>query len=137
MLGWDGINFWAVVLAWVINCAVGSLWYSPMGFGKLWEKYTGIDMLKIPKEEASRSIVYVVIASAVQAVALAIVLHGLGVTTVSGGLSYGLLLWLGFTAATTVGVTLYSRRSWGYWWLNSSFFLVVMATNSVILSVWR
>ena len=108
-----------------------------MGFGKLWEKYTGIDLLKMPKDEASRSIVYVVIASAVQAVALAIVLHGLGVMSVSGGLSYGLLLWLGFTAATTVGVTLYSRRSWGYWWLNSSFFLVVMAINSVILSVWR
>ena len=46
------------------------------------------------------------------------------------------LLWAGFTAATTVGTTLYSRRSWSFWWKNNSYFLIVMAVNSALLATW-
>ena len=53
------------------------------------------------------------------------------------GLIASLALWFGLTAATTVGVTLYSLRSWKFLWLNSAYFLVVMVLGSVILAVWK
>lgn len=137
MLSFDNINIWAVVVAWVINCAVGAYWYSPMGFAKKWEKYTGINLLKIPEKEATNTLIAVVLSGLVQAFALAAVITSLNITTAMDGLGAGLLLWLGFTTATTVGVTLYSRRSWKFLWLNSSYFLVVMSINSVIVAVWR
>lgn len=137
MLDFGGINYWAVALVWFIYCAVGAFWYSPAGFAKQWTKHTGIDIIKIPQKTATKIISYVALSALVQALTLAIILHSLDVTTATGGLMVGLVLWLGFTAATTVGVTLYSLRSWKFLWLNSSYFLVVMAIGSMILGAWR
>ena len=137
MLELDGINFWAVVAAWVINCAVGGFWYSPAGFAKQWKKHTGVDLMKIPQKESTRILMAVVVSGLVQAFTLALVLNSLNVSTITEGLVAGLVLWFGMVAATTVGVTLYARKSWRFLWLNSSYFLVVMAINSILLAVWK
>jgi hypothetical protein len=137
MLELDGINYWAVALAWLINVVVGAFWYSPAGFAKQWTKYTGIDIMKMPENEATKAIGFVALSALFQAMALAVVINSLHITEAINGLVTGIILWLGFTAATTVGVTLYSQRSWKFLWLNSSYFLLVMAVNSVILAIWR
>lgn len=126
MLDAHGLNYLALLVALVINMAVGSLWYSQSGFGKLWSKLSGVDMMKMPKSEANQAIAFMALSAAVQTLALGVVIHSLGATRLIDGVVIGLVLWAGFTAATTIGNTLYSRLSWKYWWLNSSFFLVVM-----------
>jgi hypothetical protein len=137
MLDFDGISYWAVLVAWLINIVVGALWYSPMLFGKTWSKLSGVDIMKIPVNEANKILTFVALSGLVQAIVLAIVLNTFDVTTATNGFVAGLVLWLGFVAATTVGTTLYSRKSWKFWWLNSSYFLIVMCVNSVILAVWN
>lgn len=137
MLDVTGINYWAVLVVWVIYLAVGAWWYSTAGFAKLWTKYTGIDILKIPQDRATKIIGFVALSGLVQVLALAVVLHSLDVSSVLNGVVAGLVLWFGFTTATTVGVTLYGKRSWKFLWLNSSYFLVVMTIGSAILSAWR
>ena len=77
------------------------------------------------------------VSSLMQAFTLALVLNSLDVTTVAEGLVAGLVLWFGLVTATTVGVTLYSKRAWGFLWLNSAYFLVVMSVASVIFAVWQ
>ena len=137
MLEFDGINYWAVVVAWLVNVIVGALWYSPAGFAKQWTALTGIDILKIPQAEATKILVAVAVSAAVQAFALALMLNSIDVASASEGLMAGFVLWLGFTTATTVGVTLYQRRSWSFLWLNASYFLVVICLNSIILGMWQ
>jgi hypothetical protein len=77
------------------------------------------------------------VSAVVQAIALAIIINTTGADTFVEGLTIGLLLWAGFTAATTVGTTLYSNKSWSFWWLNAAYFLVVLPINSIILSLWH
>lgn len=137
MLELDGINYWAVIVVWIIYMAVGAFWYSPAGFAKQWTKHTGINILKIPTQQANKIIGFVSLSALVQSLALAVILNSLYVTSATEGLIAGLLIWLGFTAATTVGVTLYGMRSWKFMWLNSSYFLLVMAVGSVIFSIWK
>lgn len=137
MLELEGINYWAVVVAWIVNCAVGAYWYSPAGFAKQWKAHTGVDLLKIPEKESTRILISVVVSGAIQAFTLALILNSLGVSTLTEGLVAGLVLWFGLVAATTVGVTLYSRKSWKFILLNSSYFLVVMMINSIILATWQ
>lgn len=137
MLEFSGLNIWAIVVSWVVFCAVGAYWYSPSGFAKLWEKYTKINIMKIPEVEATKILVSVVVSSLVQVVALAVILNSLEVTTILNALLVGGLVWLGFVTATTVGVTLYQRRSWKFLWLNSAYFFVVMVIASVILTIWQ
>lgn len=137
MLDFGSINYWAVAVAWLVNVLVGSYWYSPAGFGKLWAKLSGVNHMKLPEKEATNAIVFVALSAVVQALALAVVIRSLGADTAVEGLQIGLVLWLGLTAATTVGNTLYQRLGWKFLWLNSSYFLVVMAVNSMILSIWQ
>lgn len=137
MLELTGINYWAVLVVWLFYCAVGAWWYSKAGFAKQWTKHTGIDILKIPVKQANNIIMWVALSALVQVFVLAVILNSLGATMATHGLLTGLLVWFGFTAATTVGVTLYGKRSWKFLWLNSSYFLVVMVIGSVILTVWR
>jgi uncharacterized protein DUF1761 len=137
MLEFGGLNYWAIAAAWLINVMVGSFWYSPAGFGKLWSKYSGVDLMKIPQKEATRSIGFVMVSALVQATALALIINSLHVSTATNGFLVGLTLWVGFVAATTVGTTLYQRLSWRFWWLNAAYFLPVMSINAIILTLWR
>jgi len=137
MLEFAGINYWAVAVAWLIYVAVGAFWYSPAGFGKQWAKLSGVDHMKIPEKEATQIIGFVAVSAVVQVVALALVLNSLKVTELTDGLVVGLVLWAGFTAATTVGNTLYQRKGWKFWWLNNSYFLLVMAAASILLTAWH
>jgi UDP-N-acetylmuramyl pentapeptide phosphotransferase/UDP-N-acetylglucosamine-1-phosphate transferase len=137
MLEFEGMNYWAVAVAWLVFVAIGSYWYSPRGFGKRWTKYSGVDHMKLPEKEATRAIVSIAISALVQTIVLALIINSLNTSTVLDGLAVGVVVWLGFTAATTVGNTLYQRLGWGFWWLNSSYFLVTMAINAMILTIWR
>ena len=137
MLDLQNINYWAVLVVWVLYMAIGAWWYSKAGFAKQWTKYTGVDILKIPEKDAARIIRFVALSALIQAFSLAAIFDSIGVTRIVDGLGIGLVLWLGFVAATTVGVTLYSKKSWAFLWLNSSYFLVVMVIGSIILSSWR
>ena len=137
MIEFSGLNYLAVVVAWIISIALGAFWYSPAGFGKLWSKLSGVDMMKTPKDEATRAIVYVSISSLLQAFFLAVVLHSLNVQSISEGIVASLVLWFGFTAITTIGNTLYQRQSWKFWFLNASFFLIIMLINGIILTIWK
>ena len=137
MLDFNGLNIWAIVVVWAVYMAVGAFWYSPAGFAKRWTKYTKIDIMKIPQDEATKILGFIVVSCLIQVIALAVVLNSLQPSSGLEGMITGIVIWLGFTAATTVGVTLYSRRSWKFLWLNSSYFLVVMSLGSLILSIWK
>lgn len=136
MLELEGLNYWAIIVAWLVNVSIGAYWYSPAGFGKKWTKYTSVNILKIPQNEATRIISFVAISGAVQAFTLAIVINSLQPATLLDGLLVGWLLWFGLVAATSVGNTLYQRQGWGLIILNSSYFLAVMTINSFILTAW-
>lgn len=137
MIDFGALNYWAILVAWIFSIALGSFWYSPAGFGKLWTKLSGVDIMKLPQNEANRAIGAVVVSSLLQALVLAIVLQWINPANVTEGLIAGLVIWFGFIALTTVGTTLYQRRGFKFIWLNSSFFLIVLVVNSILLTVWR
>ena len=137
MLELAGINYLAVALVWLIYMIVGAYWYSPAGFSKQWAKHTGVDMMKLPQDSANRIISFVALSALIQAIALGVILNSLHVSSVVEGLVAVFVLWFGLVAATTVGTTLYSKRSWGFLWLNSSYFLLVMSIGAIILSLWK
>jgi hypothetical protein len=137
MLDFIGLNVGAFVVVWGVYMVVGAIWYSPAGFAQQWHKYTGVDIMKIPTRRANEILLAVALSSLVQAIALGVIINSLDVTSLLNGLLIGLALWLGFTTATTVGVTLYQRLSWGFFWINSAYFLVVMTLGSIIFTLWQ
>jgi hypothetical protein len=137
MLEFEGLNYGAIIVAWIATIVIGAYWYSPAGYGKLWSKLTGVDIMKLPKEEANRAITSVAVSSLLQVFALAVILNSLGVSSLAEGVRATWFIWLAFTVLTTVGTTLYQRLSLRYIVLNGSFFLVAMTLSAVILSLWQ
>lgn len=133
MLEFAGISILAIIIAWVVNVVVGAFWYSPVGLGKQWSRLTGVDMMKTPKAEANRAIILVAIGGLIQAAVLALIINTLAPSSATEAITSAVVVWLGFTAVTTVGNTLYQRQSLGLWWINASFYLVVTLINTLVI----
>lgn len=98
------INWLAVLLATLSSMIVGSVWYAPPVFGKMWMKLIG----KTPKDMEKGGwtpIIIAILVSAIMAYVLAhftYLAHAFYVTNysfLSSALFTALWAWLGFTAA--------------------------------------
>lgn len=140
------LNYWAILVAAIANMVLGALWFGPV-FGTLWMKLSGMSPAEIekckkePGKGAGKSYAIMAVGSLVMAFVLAHVLvfasTFTGVTGVSAGLMSGFWNWLGFVAPVTMGVVLWEQKSWSYWALTYSFYLVGFSVMGVILAVWK
>lgn len=137
MLEFSDLHIGAIVLTWLVNVMLGAFWYSPVAFEKQWSRLSGVNMMKMPKDAANKAIASVAASALVQTICLAVLLKSMRVETTQNAFSVGLLVWLGFIAATTLGNTLYLRFSWKFWAINAGFFLLVTPLSAVILTALR
>src|SRR3989344_6289732 len=100
MLFGTNINYLAVLVAAIAAIVIGSLWYSPILFGNIWMKLSGITKEKMEKDKKKGGMtkLYVVqiVASLVMACVLANLIALLGLTGVVGGIQIAFLVWVGF-----------------------------------------
>jgi len=131
-------NLVAVVLATLSTLVIGSVWYSPRGFGKWWMSAAQVDQDKA----ASRGIwpiLVTVVVSFVTAWVLA------GATTIAHGfydgtylldaLLTGTLLWAGFTAARMITHDSFEARPAALTALNLAHELVTVLAMSLIIGL--
>ena len=128
------INYAAVLVAAVINMAVGAVWYSPALFGKAWSKLTGKKDMK-----GSGQMGYAVsaVGALVQSWILVHFVQYAGSTTVTEGAITGFWLWLAFVAAVMAGAYVFEGRPWKLLQINAGYFFVVLIANGALLAAWR
>jgi len=134
MIGFD-VNWWAILVATLINMVIGTLWYSPVLFGKPWMKLVGRKMEDMGNPNVAYSITTV--SALVQTFILANIVRDMSITSPLQGALLGLLVWLAFAAATTISDTLFANRPWKLWVLNTGYYLAVLIINGALLAVWR
>ena len=107
------VNYLAVVLAMVSSMVVGSVWYTPSVFGKMWGKLAKVDMKK-PASSAAKPIVITMIVSLITAYVLAHVAYlshrFFGHSFLQDTLNTAFWLWLGFTAARFITHDVFEGR---------------------------
>lgn len=109
------INWLAVILAGLTSLVIGSIWYAPAVFGKMWTKLAKVDESKL-KKNGARPFVAAVLLSFLTAFVIA---HVAALTNaffevepLSAALSSAFWLWLG-VAVTTVAVhDMFEARPW-------------------------
>jgi len=134
MLSWD-VSWWAVIAAAAIYMFLGAAWYSPAAFGKKWAKLSGRKIEDM--NGGNQGMAIMVVAALVQAFLLANLVRDVGAISMSDGLLLGLVLWLGFVAATSLGDVLFGGRPWKLWQLNNGYYLIVLLINGWLLAVWK
>jgi hypothetical protein len=136
------MNFLAIIVAAIVNVALGALWYSPVLFAKKWSKAMGMkseDFAKNQKSMGTGMYFPPLIAGLVTSFVLAWFINALHMTTLGGGIQIGFLAWLGFTTTAQV------LNSWIFsggkpkevYFINTGYHLVAFCVMGAILAVWR
>lgn len=128
------INWLPVIVATIINMAVGFLWYSKSLFGKQWAKETGKKLEEMTGAGSGYAITAV--GALVQAYVLAHFVIYAGADTFADGMVTGFWLWLAFVAIVMATNVVFEGRSWKLWQVNAGYFLVVLLFNGGLLAAW-
>ena len=133
------INVWAVLIGTLALWVLGALWYSPVLFGKIWQKEVGFK-----EEEISKGNMFMVFGLSFLAMlfmvwALNFVVNSHKPENVSMliGLYYGAFTGF-FFSMMTMGVNyLYQRRSVTLWLIDGSYMVIGLGIAGMILGGWR
>ena len=127
------VNYLAVLVAAAAAMVIGGLWYSPIGFGKLWMKLSSLtpkQLEEAKKKNMTKSYVLTFISLLVMSYILALFINSTGHL---GGLVTAFLIWLGFIAMVGVGSVLWDNKPWSLYALNMAYWLVALLVMGVIL----
>jgi hypothetical protein len=131
-----GVNYIAVIVAAVVALVIGFIWYSPPVFGNRWMAFLGTTQAQLGNPGPTGMAVGV-IASVVNAWALALLSVNLGGKTITDGVMLGILAWLGFMATITAAQISFEKKPWGLWLLNNAHNVIVQVIMAAIVTVWR
>lgn len=132
------LNFLAIAVSALASWAIGAVWYSPLLFGKKWQRELG--MTEENMREANMALIFgtsfVLMFVAVTGLALLIQGTGDAEKCWSWGLGHGAATGL-FFGATAVGINyLYQRRSVSLWLIDAGYFVLFMSISGAILAIW-
>jgi hypothetical protein len=125
------VNHWATLIAAAAAMVIGAFWYSPLAFGKVWMKLSGITSPK----GAVRGYIIGFISTIVMSYALSIVVDIAGAITPLSGAKVGAFIWLGFVATVNIGTFLWEGKSFLLYLINVGYYLVAFMVMGAIVAV--
>ena len=122
-----------ILLAAVAGMVVGALWYSPVMFGPMWQRLTGMTG---EGESMVRLMTLTFLATIVMAYVLSYVVSLLYIDTFVRGAEIGAWMWLGYVATTQLINGLYEKRPFSLYAINVMHHFVVLVIMGGILAMF-
>ena len=132
------VDYIAILVATVVSYVLGALWYSPMLFGNVWAKLSGMDKKMGHVSKKSMNIAYAgtFVTTLITAFVLSRVIALTGMNTLTEGIVIGLLVWVGFFATTQFGKVLWEQMPLKVYLINSGHYLVSLLIMGAILTLF-
>ena len=131
------VNYLAVLVCTLFAMVLGSIWYSPVLFGKAWMKGVGLKKEDIKKGDSTKAMLASVIIAFIGALVMASFIVLIGTPRVFTGVHIGFLVAIGFISPVMLMNTLYEKRSIKVWLIHTFYQLIVFMVNGGILAFWR
>ena len=134
------LNWLAVVVAGAAYFALGALWFAPQVLGGIWQRSIGWDPNQSPPRPSARSYGPAAIAYLVAAVATAMLAAATGADDVSGAITLGLVVGIGYAltlTAVTAGFAPNLPQPWTWFAVSGGYHLVGLVITSLIVTLWR
>ncbi len=134
------VNYLAVIVAALVPMVVGFVWYSPMLFGNLWMKESGMtaaDMSAAKKSGMQMTYLIALLGTLVMSYVLEHFVKYLAIDTLGLALSLAFWIWLGFVATTLLDNVLWNKKSWTYYAVGAGYKLVGLILMTIILAIWQ
>jgi len=133
------VNLLAVLVAAIVSMMIGSMWYSPLLFGKIWMKLSGVSFPKSKKKQQQMMLTAYglgLLSSLVTAYFLAHFISVMDADSAGAGAQIAFWAWLGFVLTTQFGAVIWEQRSYKLLLIGGSNMLVSFLAMGVILAVW-
>lgn len=130
------INHIAVFVCAFLSLVIGSLWWSPLLFQKVWQREAGISDEQMAGFNPAKTFGLTFVLALLISYNLAFFLSAPG-TTWQWGLAAGLLAGVGWVVTQFIIIALFEQRSWKYMTVNCGYVTVYFAVIGLILGVWR
>lgn len=131
------VNWLAVAAATIVAFVLGSLWYSPVMFGKAWMKANGFSTEDLEKNfNMAKVFGMSFLFTLVMAINLAMFLAYPEITLGAGAM-YGFFTGFGWIAMGIGVIALFERKSWSYILINGGYMTVALLLMGTILGAWR
>ncbi|HYG14374.1 MAG TPA: DUF1761 domain-containing protein [Bacteroidia bacterium] len=130
------INHWAVLVCAAANLLLGGLWYSPVLFGKAWQRENKLSDEQLKNSNPAVTFTLTFILSYIISYNLAFFL-GDSKTDASWGAAAGFLAGFGFSALIFAIIGLFEQRSFKYILINGGFITVYFTIIGCIIGAWR
>lgn len=136
-IAFGDLNYFAVIVAIVINMALGALWYGPV-FGKAWMAQNNLTMEMI-KEQGSPTKGYVIalIASVIIAFAIAILADATGVANAAEGALLGAIASVGLTAMAFASSYVFESKALKHYLINAGYPVVSAVLIGTLIGGWQ
>jgi len=134
------LNWLAVIVGAVIYFVLGALWYSPVLFGRQWQRSIGWDPERTPPEMKVTTYLLPFLAYLVMAIAIGLLAAATATDELSEGLVLGVVAGVGLLLMhTLVDATFDPNKPepWTWFAINGSYHVIGVIIVAVIVAVWR
>ncbi len=134
------LNWLAVVVGALVYFALGALWYSPVLFGRPWQRSIGWDESQAPPQQSVVTYVLPLAAFLVMAIAVGLLAAATDTDEIGEGIALGLVLAIGLSLAHTFVDASFSPEKpepWTWFAINGTYHALGLVILAVIIAVWR
>lgn len=132
------INWLALAVATVAAYALGALWYSPILFGKNWQKEVGLSEDDLMGVSMGKMMLKTFIITFIMALGVGFMIyaHGDGISSWQEGLHHGLYAGVFFAAMSMALNYTYQQKSLKLWAIDSGYQVLFLGLIGAILGAW-
>lgn len=132
----DTINIWAVLVATLISFVLGGIWFSPIGYGKVWMREVGLSEAQLASDNMGKifglSFVFILIIAFCLAAFIGDPSFG-----ASESAFYGFLAGFGWIFFAFGVNGLFERKSWRYTFVSGGYWVVSLTLMGFIIGLMR
>lgn len=129
------LNWIAILVATVVGFALGGLWFSPVMFANRW--MTALGKSKETLGSPGPGLALSFVSTLATAIALALLLHVMPLTTTLGALRLGLMIGVVFYALHVASDYAYTGWPRTVFWIQAGYHVLMIALMAVIIAAWR
>lgn len=134
------LNYLAILVAAIAAFVLAFAWYMPPLFGLRWatltKRYTGLSDADLSANMPVKAGLWFV-GFLVNAWALAVLAKLTNTADLTGALTLGTLVAIGFGAVTSSWPPIHARQPVGIWLMNNGLFLIQQMVMATLLTMWK
>lgn len=131
------VNYLAILLCGVIAMLLGTFWYSPFLFGKIWLESMDKSEEDLKKDfKPIKTYGLTFLSHLVMAFGLAQIMTFMDASSVPEGIRVAFLCWVGFTVAPMLVNSLFEGKKIKLLGVDTGYHLIVMLVFGTILGAW-